>query len=97
MIRIFLTYILPLALPTLLYVLWVWNLRRKHKYNSDNKNELPKLRRGHFFWCLASGILMKIIALITIALTAGDPPNSGNYQSPRLKDGKIIAPKYNKN
>ena len=97
MIRIFFTYILPLALPTLIYVLWVWNLRRKHKYSSDNENEPPGLRRGHLFWSLASGILMMIFALITIALVTGDPPNSGSYQSPRLKDGKIIAPKYNKN
>jgi hypothetical protein len=97
MIRIFFTYILPLALPTLIYVIWVWNLRRKHKHDPNNGNMLPELKRGHLFWSIASGILMMIIALITIALITGDPPNSGNYQSPRLEDGKIIKPRYNKN
>jgi hypothetical protein len=95
MIRIFFTYILPLVLPTLIYVLWVWNTKRKHNPNADG--ELPGLRRGHLFWSLASGFLMMIFALITIALMTGAPPDSGTYQSPRLEGEKIIAPSYTKN
>lgn len=95
MIRLFFTYILPLVLPTLIYLLWVWNAKRKHNPNVDG--ELPGLRRGHLFWSLTSGILMMIFALITIALMTGDPPDSGTYKSPRLEGGKIIAPSYTKN
>ena len=44
MIRMFFTYMLPLALPTLIYVLWVWNARRKH--DPDGEDTLPGLRRA---------------------------------------------------
>jgi hypothetical protein len=95
MIRIFFTYVLPLALPMLIYVLWVWNARRKH--DPDGEDDLPGLRRGPLFWCLSSGIGMMIAGLITIALMSGDPPDSGTYQSPRFEDGKILPPSYKKN
>jgi hypothetical protein len=95
MIRMFFTYMLPLALPTLIYVLWVWNARRKH--DPDGEDTLPGLRRDPLSWCLASGIVMMIAGLVTLALMAGDPPDSGTYQSPRLEGDKILPPSYKKN
>ena len=94
MIRIFFTYILPLILPTLLYLLWIWNIRRKHKLNPNIEEALPKYHRKHLFWSLATGMLMMILALVTIALMTGVPPDSGTYQSPRLEDGKILPPTF---
>ncbi|MBL4691221.1 MAG: hypothetical protein JKY68_07150 [Rhodospirillales bacterium] len=95
MTRIFLTYILPLVLPSLIYVLWIWNARRTH--DPDSEDDLPGLRRGPLFWSLVSGFLLMITGLITIALMSGDPPDSGTYQSPRLEDGKILPPSYKRN
>jgi hypothetical protein len=95
MTRIFLTYILPLVLPSLIYVLWIWNARRTH--DPDSEDDLPGLRRGPLFWSLVSGFLLMIAGLITIALLSGDPPDSGTYQSPRLEDGKILPPSYKRN
>ena len=95
MFRIFLTYVLPLALPTLIYVLWVWNARRKHE--PEHEDDLPPaLRRGPLFWSLLAGFLLMMTGLITIALISGDPPDAGTYQSPRLQDGKIVPPSYKK-
>ena len=73
MTRIFLTYILPLVLPSLIYVLWIWNARRTH--DPDSEDDLPGLRRGPLFWSLVSGFLLMITGLITIALMSGDPPD----------------------
>jgi hypothetical protein len=95
MIRIFFTFVLPLVLPTLIYVLWVSNARRKH--DPDSEDALPELRRGPLFWSLGSGMLLMIAALFTIAMMSGDPPDSGTYQSPRLEDGRILPPSYKKN
>ena len=94
MTRIFLTYILPLVLPSLIYVLWIWNARRTH--DPDSEDDLPGLRRGPLFWSLVSGFLLMLTGLITIALMSGDPPDSGTYQSPRLEGDKILPPSYKK-
>ena len=94
MVRIFFTYMFPLLLPTLVYVAWVWYARRGHDADSDV--DLPALRRGPLFWSLVTGFVLMLAGLTVIALTSGDPPDSGTYQSPRLEDGKIVPPGYKK-
>ncbi len=93
--RIFFTYALPLILPTAIYMLWVWRARQKHDHDSDDA--LPELRRGPLFWSLVAGFVLMAAGLVSIALTSGDPPDSGVYQSPRLEDGKVVPPSYKKN
>lgn len=95
MTRIFFTYVLPLLLPTAIYMVWVWRARRNH--DADSGDALPGLRKGPLFWSLIAGFVLMAAGLIFIALTSGDPPDSGVYQSPRLEDGKIVPPSYKKN
>ncbi len=92
MMRIFLTYVLPLLLPTLVYMAWVAYARKKH----DNDDTPPALRKGPLFWCLLAGFMLMAGGLISIALMSGDPPDSGQYQSPRLEDGKVVPPGFKK-
>lgn len=92
MTRIILTYLLPLLLPTLVYVVWIAHKRKKH----DNDDDPPALRKGPLFWCLIAGFALMAAGLATIALTSGDPPDSGQYQSPRLEGGKIVPPHFKK-
>ena len=73
MTRIFLTYVLPLLLPTLIYMAWVGYARKKH----DNDDTPPALRKGPLFWCLLAGFMLMAGGLISIALMSGDPPDSG--------------------
>ncbi len=94
MVRIFFTYVFPLLAPTLAYMAWVWIARRKHDHDSDD--EPPALRRGPLFWSLITGFVLMLAGLTVIALTSGDPPDAGTYQSPRLEDGKIVPPSYKK-
>ncbi len=95
MTRIFFTYVLPLVLPAAIYIIWVWRARRNHDHDSDDA--LPELRKGPLFWSLVAGFVLMSVGLVSIALTSGDPPDSGVYQSPRLEDGKIVPPSYKKN
>lgn len=94
MMRIFFTYVLPLLLPTAIYMFWVWRARKNHDHESGDA--IPELRRGPLFWCLITGFLLMMAGLVTIALTSGDPPDSGVYQSPRLEGGKVVPPSYKK-
>jgi len=95
MTRIFFTFVLPLILPTAIYLIWVWRARRNHDH--DGSDALPELRKGPLFWSLLAGFIFMSAGLVTIALTSGDPPDSGVYQSPRMEDGKIVPPSYKKN
>ncbi len=94
MVRIFFTYVFPLLLPTAAYMAWVWYARRRH--DADSGDDLPALRRGPLFWCLVTGFVLMLAGLTVIALTSGDPPDSGIYQSPRLEGGKVVPPTYKK-
>ena len=94
MFRIFFTYVFPLLLPTVAYMAWVWYARRRH--DADSGDDLPALRRGPLFWSLVTGFVLMMAGLTVIALTSGDPPDSGTYQSPRIEDGKIVPPGYKK-
>ena len=93
--RIFLTYVLPLVLPTLVYVAWVGYARKKHV--GAGNGDLPGLRLRPLFWSLVTGFVLLLGGLATIALMSGAPPDSGEYQSPRLQDGKIVPPYFKKN
>ena len=95
--RIFLTYVLPLVLPTLVYVAWVGYARKKHVGAGAGDGDLPGLRRGPLFLSLVTGFVLMLGGLATIALMSGAPPDSGEYQSPRLQDGKIVPPHFKKN
>ena len=94
MTRIFFTFVLPLILPTAIYLIWVWRARRNHEHDGGAR---PELRKGPLFWSLVIGFILMSAGLVTIALTSGDPPDSGVYQSPRMEDGKIVPPSYKKN
>ncbi len=94
MIRIFFTYVFPLLLPTVLYMAWVQYARRRH--DADSGDDLPALRQGPLFWSLVIGLVLMLAGLTMIALTSGDPPDSGTYQSPRLEGGKVVPPTYKK-
>ncbi len=90
MIRIFLEYVLPLVLPTAIYVAWVWYARATH---AGDPTELPGLRTGPLFWCLLAGFALMSAGLIWIAVSTGAPPGSA-YQPPRLEGGKVVPPEY---
>lgn len=95
MMRLFLTYILPLLLPTMIYMAWVSYAR--HRHDEDSGDDLPQLKKGSLFWSLLAGLVLMAAGLVTIAVVSGDPPDSGTYISPRLEGGKVVPPRFEKN
>lgn len=90
MTRILLTYVLPLVLPTAVYVAWIAYARSQHQGAPE---ELPALKKGPLFWCVLAGFAMMAAALAVIALSTGAPPGS-RYEPPRLEDGRVVPPQY---
>lgn len=86
MIRVFLFFILPIVLPTLMYLGWLYFIRQ------DDEGEGGKaalVREGPWFSLILAGLALMIIGLISVAVTGGMSPG-GVYQAPYAKDGKII-------
>lgn len=84
-------HLLPLILPTIAYVLWIWYLRKRA---DELGGQAPEITRGGLFWSAAAGLVLMIVSFVALAVFSGVDPGTGGYQSPRLEDGRIIPPKF---
>ncbi len=91
MMRILINYVLPLALPTAIYLGWTWFLRHRSRARGD---ELPEIKSASIFVSILIGIVLMFAGLVYVAVTSGAPPGEGTYEAPRYEDGKIIEPKF---
>ena len=82
MTRIFLSYILPLALPTVLYLIWATARRRR-------ADDTPPLSEGPWFVLIIVGFALMLAGLVATVFYGGMDPD-GEYIAPYSKDGKII-------
>lgn len=80
MIRIIFQIVVPLVLPTVLYMLWARFARQQ---------TLEDLRRGPWLWLIGAGVvLVAISAGFWIALE--EQPPGADYVPPRFEDGKLV-------
>jgi hypothetical protein len=85
MMRILLQYLLPLILPTAIYLLWMGFASRNR-----GAGELPaRLRSGPWFWLILAGVVLMGGGLFYTALTTGSDPE-GTYVAPRWEGGRIV-------
>jgi Family of unknown function (DUF6111) len=83
MIRFLATIILPLLLPTLLYVLWLVAAQRVPLAGSAAWRALP------WPWLLGVGIVLAALTLYVIGARIGGSP-VGHYVPPQWIGGKIV-------
>ena len=85
MLRVLLTIILPLLLPTAVYVSWIafasWSASR----------EKVRLSALPLVWLAFAGVALLAIVLITVTVHFGEPVG-GRYVPPRYEDGRVIPP-----
>lgn len=77
MIRILLTYLVPLLLPTALYLLWV-----RFALARGRTPEIPVV------WLVAAGVILAAITAFALSLSGGSP--GGLYQPPHVANGKVV-------
>ena len=82
MTRVFLTIVLPLMLPTALYVLWMVGVGRLHATATGPWRELP------WSWLALAGIVLALGILTTVVVLGG--MKDGVYVPPRLEHGAIV-------
>lgn len=86
MSRILLQYLLPLLLPTLIWLVW-WVVVGRHRTSPEGTPS--QLAHGPWFWLILAGLALAGISLVYTALTHGFSP-SGTYVPPRWEGGRIV-------
>ncbi len=83
MIRVFFTIVLPLLLPTALYLLWVATLGAPQDSGAVVWTSLP------WIWLAGAGALLLAIVLFVVTVGFGTP-QEGVYVAPRYVNGHIV-------
>jgi hypothetical protein len=83
MVRVFLTIVLPLLMPTALYLLWVTTLSSPHDGGAVAWTSVP------WVWLAAAGAVLLAIVLLVVTVGFGTP-QQGVYVAPRYVNGHII-------
>jgi hypothetical protein len=81
MIRVLLTVVLPLLLPTLVYLLWMAAAQRAPRDAAAQWRALP--------WLVGIGLVLVAGMLYFIGTRVGGEPQ-GVYVPPRYVDGEIV-------
>lgn len=93
MIRIFFTYVLPLTAPLLIYLGWHALARAKARKHGA---AMPNLEKGGVFWSIVAGFVLLVASLLTLAVVGGADRDAGRYVPPRLEDGRVLPPRFEK-
>jgi Family of unknown function (DUF6111) len=85
MLRVFATIVLPLLLPTALYLLWVMMADRSRRGGPMRWAALP------WVWLIGAGTVLLIVVLVVVNLHFGSS-QTGVYVPPRYERGQIVPP-----
>ena len=81
--RVVFTIILPLILPTVLYLAWMWLLNWPPRGEMAGWGALPWL------WLAATGVVLltAVLFVVTVGFGTSTP---GVYVPPRLENGHVV-------
>ncbi len=88
--RILIDYVLPLVLPTVLYVAYqVWRVR----HAGAAGRVAPVLRGAPWGWLAAGGLALAAATLGAVALFSGAPPGAV-YRPAHVEHGRVAPGRY---
>jgi len=104
MVRMLLTYVLPLFLPTILYFAWAAWVRAQitNKHAKEQDTDTPATTEevaaydisAPWFRLILAGVALVVIGLVlSVILSPKNPPKSV-YQPPHMENGKVIPGHY---
>jgi hypothetical protein len=83
MLRVFLTVVLPLLLPTALYLAWVGAFGAEQGGSAVRWTAIP------WIWLAGAGVVLLAIVLFVVTVHFGSP-QEGVYVPPRSEGGRIV-------
>ena len=81
--RVFLTIVLPLLLPTAIYLLWVAVVDGPQEGGTVSWTAMP------WIWLDGAGAVLLAVVLFVVTVHFG-APQQGVYVPPHLEDGQIV-------
>ena len=88
MIRILLTVLLPMALPSAAYFLWFANERRR-AIAAGTPEAMPRLGDVPWFVLASAGLAIAAVVLVASSIYSGDEPGT-TYVPPHLENGQVV-------
>jgi|SRR5579863_1415693 len=91
MLRVFFTIVVPLVLPTALYLVWLRVVQWSPRGASQELPQGGTLRSAVLPWlCLAAaGVLLLALVLVVVTVHFGTS-QPGTYVPPRWENGRIV-------
>ncbi|HYD70202.1 DUF6111 family protein [Azospirillum sp.] len=89
MLRILLTIVLPLALPTVVYLLYVTTVEARRVRAAQEGGPVPWWVEAPWPWLVGGGVLLTGLTLGVMALTGGDAPGEV-YVPAHMEDGRLV-------
>ena len=92
MLRVFFTIVLPLVLPTALYLVWVRLSHSPRAEGSQQESERGGTVRWTalpWVWLAAAGALLLALTLFVVTVHFGSS-QPGTYVPPHSEDGRIV-------
>ena len=83
MLRVLLTVVLPLILPTALYLVWLRLARPGALADGVRWQALP------FVWLAGAGAVLLALVLFIVSVHFGSP-QQGTYVPPSLENGRVV-------
>jgi len=83
MLRVFLTIVLPLVLPTVLYLLWIRAFGETQAGGTLPWTAVP------WIWLAGTGVILLAIVLLVVTVNFGSP-QEGVYVPPRWEGDRVI-------
>jgi hypothetical protein len=83
MLRVFLTIVLPLVVPTALYLLWIG------VFGEAREGGVPQWMAMPWIWLAAAGVVLLAIVLFVVTVNFGSP-QEGVYVPPRWEGGRVV-------
>ena len=85
--RILFQIVLPILLPTLIYVAWLAATRRRAE--KAESGERPEWSEAPWLWLAAGGVALAAFLALASAFFGGAPVG-GVYVPPQVIDGKVV-------
>ena len=89
MFRLFFTYLLPLIIPALLYLVWNW-LQLRRTMAGKRPEPPPSFAETPWLILAGAGVSLLMVTLLALALSGDGGVPGSTYVPPHMDDGKLI-------